>query len=203
MENSKKVTAIIGTYRRGGMIDTAVGEILNGAEQEGADANRIYLTEKHIEFCRNCRTCTQEKGPGRGGCCIREDEMEAILAQLEASDAIVLASPINFWTVTAVMKRFIERLVCLAYWPWGAKSPRLRNKHKTKKAVIVLSSAAPSLLARLMTGSTGLLKTTAGLLGAKVIGVLFIGFSAQKERQELSERMGKKARSLGRRLIQT
>ena len=41
----------------------------------------------------------------------------ALLNELERSDAIVLASPMNFWTVTAVMKRFIERLLGSA-WPW-------------------------------------------------------------------------------------
>jgi multimeric flavodoxin WrbA len=45
--------------------------------------------------------------------------MGAILDEIAASDAVVLASPMNFWTVTALMKRFIERLVCFAYWPWG------------------------------------------------------------------------------------
>ena len=38
MENSKKLTAIIGTYRKGGIIDTAVNEILAGAEQDEATA---------------------------------------------------------------------------------------------------------------------------------------------------------------------
>jgi hypothetical protein len=55
----------------------------------------------------------------------------------------------------------------------------------------------------MMPWSTGLLKTTAELLGAKVIGVLFIGLSAQKEKRELSERVGEKARLLGRQLIRT
>ena len=83
---------------------------------------------------------------------------------------------------------------------WGARSPQLPNKEKVRKAEVVLSSAAPSLLARLMTRSTGLLKTTSGLLGAKAIGVLFIGLAAQQEKQELSERVKEKARWLGMQL---
>ena len=93
--------------------------------------------------------------------------MNGLLDEIERSDAIVLASPMNFWTVTAVMKRFIERLVCFAYWPWGTAGPKMRNKPKTKRAVVVVSSACPSLLARLMTRMVGLMKSCAKLLGAK------------------------------------
>ena len=103
---------------------------------------KIYLIDKHIEFCTNCRTCTQQEGSQRGQCPI-DDDMQGILQQIERSDAIVLASPMNFWTVTAVMKRFIERLVCFAYWPWGRHAPKIRKRRKTKRAVVVISSAAP------------------------------------------------------------
>ncbi len=109
----------------------------------------------------------------------------------------------NFGTVTAVMKMFIERLVCFAYWPWGAKAPKVRNKTRTKKAVVVASSAAPSVLARLSTRMIGLLKQTTGLLGAETIGVIFIGLAAREETQDLPNRIKKKARLLGKRLVST
>ena len=106
----------------------------------------------------------------------------------------------NFWTVTAVMKRFIERLVCFAYWPWGTAAPKIRNRRKTKRAVMVISSAAPSLLARLMTRMAGLMKSCAGLLGAKTIGVLSIGLAASEPKQDIGDRARRKARRLGRKL---
>lgn len=52
----------------------------------------------------------------------------------------------NFGTITAVMKKFIERLVCFAYWPWGMNAPKIRLDNKTRFAVLVASSAAPSLI---------------------------------------------------------
>jgi multimeric flavodoxin WrbA len=196
-----QITAIVGTYRKGGVTDTAVDEILAAAREAGAETTTIRLIDRHIEFCRNCRTCTQEEGPRRGVCPL-DDEMNAILEEIERSDAIVLASPMNFWTVTAVMKRFIERLVCFAYWPWGRHGPKMRNTAKTKRAVVVISSAAPSLLARLITRMAGLLKSCAGLFGAKTIGVLFIGLAAGEQKHELSERVRRKARRLGKRLAE-
>ena len=199
MSDPIRVTAILGTYRKGGVIDTAVDEILASAKASGAEVAKIYLIDKHIEFCTNCRTCTQQPGPQRGQC-PTADDTGGILDQIERSDALVLASPMNFWTVTAVMKRFIERAVCYAYWPWGALGPALRNKQKSKRAVLVISSAAPSLLGRLMTRIVGLLKTATGLLGAKTIGVLWIGLAAGEPNADIGQRARNKARRLGKKL---
>lgn len=199
MVDSKKILAIVGTYRKGGIIDTAVDEILASARKAGAEVEKVYLIDKHVEFCTNCRSCTQKEGPERGDCII-EDDMNGILDAIDRADAFVIASPKNFGTVTAVMKRFIERLVCLAYWRWGTSVPKLRNRRKTKKAVIVASSAAPALIARLSSDMIKLLKSIAGLLGARTVGVLFIGLACVEKRQDIGERARRKARKLGARV---
>jgi multimeric flavodoxin WrbA len=202
MKDSKRVAAIVGSYRRGGITDRVIDEVLESAKEEGAETRKIYLVQQRIEFCTNCRACAQQEGQECGKCPIADD-MTMILEEIRGSDAIVLGSPMNFGTVTAVMKMFIERLVCFAYWPWGAKAPKVRNKNKTKKAVVVASSAAPSVLARLSTRMIGLLKQTAGLLGAETIGVIFVGLAAREETQDLPNRIKKKARLLGKRLVST
>ena len=199
MTDHIKVIAIVGSYRKGGVIDTTIDEILSSAKEEGAETDKIYLIDKHIEFCTNCRTCTQQEGFERGKCII-EDDMNSILDELQDADAIVLGSPMNFGTVTAVMKKFIERLVCFAYWPWGMNAPKIRADKKTKYAVVVASSAAPSLLARLSSKIVKLLKDAAGLLGARTISVLFVGLAAKNKQQDIGERTRMKARRLGKRL---
>lgn len=195
-----KVTAIVGSYRKGGIVDSVIDEILSSAREEGAEVSKIYLIDRHIEFCTNCRRCTQEKGPRRGAC-PTDDDMGGILDEIEGSDAVVLGSPMNFGTVTAVMKRFIERLVCFAYWPWGGLSPKIRNKGKEKKAVVVIASAAPAFMARMQRGMVKLLKDAADLLGADTVGVISVGLAARKHRQRISERTGKKARTLAKKLF--
>jgi len=200
MEKARKVTAIVGTYRKGGIIDQATDQILASASEQGAEVKRIYLVDKHIEFCANCRRCTLQPGSDRGKC-PTVDDMAAILDAIEASDGIILASPTNFSTVTAVTKRFMERLICYAYWPWGTNAPDFRRKQKTKRAVIVASSQAPTLMARTLTPIVGLLKKTAGLLGAKTVGVLFIGWAAREEKQQLTAKTQEKARRLGKKLV--
>jgi multimeric flavodoxin WrbA len=200
MKNRKKVTAIVGTYRKGGIIDTTVDAIIAAASEEGAEVRKIYLMDANIEFCMNCRDCTQEPGQNRGQCRVADD-MSAILDEIEAADSIVLGSPMNFGTVTALMKRFIERLVCFAYWPWGTNAPKSRSNNKTKTAVLVASSMAPSWMARPTTKMVALLKQAASLLGAKTIGVLYVGMAAREEKQQISAKIRNKARVLGKKLV--
>ena len=199
MNKPMTIIAIVGSYRKGGIVDRAVDEILDAARDAGADTEKILLTDKQIEFCTNCRACMQQDGAERGACAI-VDDMNEILDRIEASDAIVLASPMNFGTVTAIMKRFIERLACYAHWPWGQPAPKMRNRVKGKRAVLVASSAAPAVIARLLSKIVGSLKQAADVLGAKTIGVLFIGLAAQQPHQELGERTKEKAHKLGKKL---
>ena len=133
-EDNSEDNGDVGSYRKDGIIDTAIDEILTSAMEEGAEVTKVYLIDKHIEFCTNCRTCTQHEGQKRGECVIADD-MSTVLDEIERSDVIVLGSPVNFGTVTAVMKMFIERLVCFAYWPWGMNAPKVRNTLKVKRAV--------------------------------------------------------------------
>jgi hypothetical protein len=51
-----------------------------------------------------------------------------------------------------------------------------------------------------MTRMVGLLKSCAGLLGAKTVGVLFIGLAAGEVNPDIGERARQKARHLGKKL---
>ena len=200
METRKKVLGIVGSYRKDGIIDSAVSEILVSAEQHGAETAKIYLTDQQIEFCRNCRACTQEPGTERGECVI-DDELDGILEQIDQADGLVLGSPINFGDNTAITKRFLERLIRYAYWPWESRGwPVMRNKQKSKKAVLVTSSACPALLGRLLMHPFSALKKMADVLGAKRIGTLYVGW-AMDQHPALPDQAVKKARSLGKRLV--
>lgn len=193
---SKKIVAIVGSYRKGEIIDTTVEAILKGAREKGATTHTIYLTEQHIEFCRNCRTCVQTPGLERGKC-PQQDDLEPILQEIEAADALVLGSPVNCGNVTAIFRRFMERLIGFAYWPWGQASPRSRKKKPTRKAVLVASSAMPSLMMLVFTGAATALRMAARILGAKTVGRMWIGLAAGEPHHKLSARTLARARRFG------
>ena len=198
-----KVVGIVGSYRKGKTIDSAVSAILEGARAGGAKTKNINLLDKHIEFCTNCRSCAQKKVEGRRGKCVHNDDMDGIMTEIDDADAVVLGSPVNFSTVTALMKRFIERLIPYGYWPWGeALAPVNRIVKADKKAIIITSSACPAFLGRiLMPGALGTLKKAAKVMGAKVIKSLYFGPVAGKEDAQLSEKALLKARKTGEALV--
>jgi multimeric flavodoxin WrbA len=191
-----KVVAIVGSYRRGGTTDTAVEAILAGAREKGAETQTIYLTEHPIRFCTNCRKCVQALGETRR-MCVQEDGLEAILQQIETADSVVLGSPVNFGNATAIFRRFLERLLGSAYWPWGQNAPTGRSKRMTRKAVLVATSAMPGFLIPIATGTGKALNMAATRLGAKTVGSLWIGLTASEPHHELSARTREKARHLG------
>ncbi len=198
----KKIVAIVGTYRKGQNIDSAVDELLNASQSAGAKTEKIYLLDKHIEFCTNCRKCTQNKITGPRDMCIHNDDMTQILDKIDAADCIVLASPINWFNVTAITKRFIERLICYGYWPWNGSWPRNRIKKLTKKAVLITASGCPEFIGRpLFRGTFSVMKAAANCVGAKVIKKIYIGGAAISQNQPLPEKYRKQAFAAGKVLV--
>ncbi len=196
---SARVVAIVGSYRSGGVADRIVEVVLEGARVMGAQTRTFHLTEQHIEFCRNCRECTQQPGVERGPC-RQQDDLEPMLKEIEAADAVVLASPVNYYNVTAIFRRFLERLLGYVYWPWGQMAPKPRTRLQPRKAVLVATSAAPGFLIPLATGAARALRITAALLGAKPVGKLWVGLAAGEARHALSARVVERARRLGMKL---
>jgi len=198
---TKKVIGIIGSYRKGKVIDTALSKVLEGAKDNNAETEKIYLIDKNISYCVNCRACTQKEPEKNRGLCVHKDDMENILATIDQADAIILASPINFSTVTAVMKKFIERLIVYAYWPWNKPFPKIRNKQKTKKAIIITSSACPAFIGKfLMPNCLSVLKMASGVLGAKVIKKFYFGGMSPNNNVKLPKKLLDKAYIYGKKL---
>lgn len=198
---AKKVLAVLGSYRRGGMTAQAVNEALAGAREAGAGTELVTLLDAKIEFCTNCRGCMQDPGQKRGLCPLNDD-MGAILDKLEAADGVIFGAPVNCFNVNALTRRFMERMAVYGYWPWGAAAPKYRTENSGKKAALITSTAMPAFFGRFFTGAVRALKYSARGLGAEVTGVMFTGLAAMQERQQLTEAEKKKARALGRRLAE-
>lgn len=199
-----KIVAIIGSYRKGMIIDNAVTQIIKGAESCGAEIEKIYLRETMIEFCRNCRNCTTDESDSIRARCVINDQMAGVLDKIDASDGIILASPVNFGQVTAIMKRFIERLAVYAKWKMDGKvrPPTKRIKKLTKRAILVTSSTMPAFLGRIMApGVFGIMKGSAELVGAKVVQKLWFGMLPSRIDMKLSDKALKRAYQAGKKFV--
>ena len=196
-----RILAINGSYRDDGITDQIVETMAQAVTATGNEIETIQLRDYPIEFCLNCRECTQQPGTAPGQC-VHQDGMKELIDNIEKADAYILASPTNFGSVTAVFKRFMERLVVYAYWPWGAKTPRFRKAGvPRKRAVLVSSSAAPGILGRWLFGTHAQLKMAAATIGADTVGSLFAGMIATTADQQITVDLKAKARRLATKLV--
>ena len=199
-----KVVGLVGSYRKGRIIDSAVTEMLRGAGSGGAETEKIYLTDQHIEFCRNCRECTEPPGE-QPGTCFHQDDMRALIETCLGADVLILASPVNMGSATAITKKFLERLLPLAYWPYGQLAPKARKPlPKLRRAILLSSSAAPAFIFALPgVGARPALKFIAKMFGAKVVKKLHYGLAAGEKGATLSEKKKREAFALGARLARS
>lgn len=97
------VLAISASPRKGGNSDVLCDQFLKGAAERGHVVEKIRLGGKKLAPCLGCYGCAKT------GRCVQRDDMEAILEKLIQADAIVLATPVYFYSMDAQMKMFIDR----------------------------------------------------------------------------------------------
>ena len=198
-----KLLAINGSYRDGGITAQLVDAAMRHLDAQHWQTEVILLRDYPINFCLNCRHCMQTAGTDPGSC-VHADDMAALIAKIEAADAYILASPTNFGSVTALFKRFMERLAVYGYWPWGRAAPVYRKRRLPQKAALLISScAAPGMAGRLCYSTGRQLRLTARTIGARPVGLLFAGLSADQPNARLPPPLQRKVCRLADRLHKT
>ena len=196
-----RILAINGSYRDDGITDQAVNALIKSLKAAGAEVELVLLRDYPIEFCLNCRECTQLAGEAPSEC-VQHDAMKELVDKIEGANGYILAAPTNFGSVTAIFKRFMERLAVYAYWTWGMNAPQYRKaKALRKKAILVSSCAAPGILGRLIYGTHKQLKMTAKTIGADAVGTLFTGMISKEPQPQLPGRVMEKINVLAGKLL--
>ena len=126
-----KVLGLFGSPRRGGNTDILLEEALKGAEMEGAEVERLHLTDFTITPCKECHGCEKT------GNCVILDDMQKIYPKLLDADVIILASPVFFYGITAWAKALVDR--CQALWSrkYILKDESLGKEGKRRKGFLI------------------------------------------------------------------
>lgn len=197
-----KLIALVGSYRKGRTIDTLVDRAIEGvrAADAAAEVEKVYLTDLNMHYCRNCMACRNDDPAKPRARCVIDDDLQDLYPKLDAADAFILGSPVNWAHETAVMKTFVERITYVltrpGRWPIpGCPTPRTtRRRHAI---VIVSAGLVPPLLRRFCDEATSLLKDVSKLcLNARVVGSLYAGRVEKRGVEYYTE----KAYRLGKRL---
>ncbi len=98
-----KVLGIMGSPRLKSNTDLLLDEALKGAADSYALTEKIIVNKLDIQPCMEYYGCT------RDGNCVIRDDMDEVYPKLIAADAIIVASPIFFYGLTAQVKALIDR----------------------------------------------------------------------------------------------
>ena len=98
----RNVLILKGSPREKGNSNTLADRAAAGAMDAGAQAESIYLHGLDIRACDACDLCD-------AGQCVIEDDMQPLYPKLAAADAILLASPVYWFTFSAQLKLCIDR----------------------------------------------------------------------------------------------
>lgn len=105
-----KVIAINGSPRKGWNTDILLHKAIEGAENAGAQTQMINLYDLDFKGCRSCMACNLRDGKSYGHCAW-DDELRAVLENIDSCDGLILGSPIYWGDITAAMRAFLERLL--------------------------------------------------------------------------------------------
>jgi multimeric flavodoxin WrbA len=97
------LVAIIGSPRVDGNTVHLVDRALEAAASLGVDTERIILGQYTVHPCQGHVDCASRS------VCSRNDDGVWILERFYAADAVILATPVYYYNVTAQMKAFIDR----------------------------------------------------------------------------------------------
>lgn len=103
-----KVLALMGSPRRQGNSDLLLDAFIKGAEQAGADVEKIWIRRLKFEPCLEILSCEKT------GECILKDDMTPVYDKLLEAEVVALASPLFFMGVSADAKALIDR--CQSFW---------------------------------------------------------------------------------------
>ena len=125
-----RILGICGSPRKEGNTDVLLMEALRGAHEAGAEVEKIFLRDKDISPCLEIYGC---KVDGR---CVIEDDFHDVAEKMVQADALILASPIFFYTVSAHTKMLMDR--CQSFWVkhYFLKKPITPGRPRRKGAFI-------------------------------------------------------------------
>jgi multimeric flavodoxin WrbA len=106
----KYVLILKGSPREKGNSSTLADQVAAGAGQAGAEVESVALQKLNIQPCTGCDACQRAGG---GGHCNIDDDMKALYPKLVRADAIIISSPVYWFTLSAQTKLCIDRWYAL------------------------------------------------------------------------------------------
>ena len=125
-----KVVGFVGSPRKGGNTDTLVEQVLAGAADADHQTEKVYLADYALT------PIDPVYGEETNWTDPRQDVADQIIDRMVAADVVVLGTPVYWFSVSGLLKLFIDRW---ALYQRGDQ--RLRDLTPGKKLVVVVAMA--------------------------------------------------------------
>ena len=99
-----KVLILNGSPKTNGNTMTAISEMVKVFDSEGVESEVIHVGNKDIRGCVSCNSCASK------GKCVFDDVVNEIAPKFEASDGLVLDSPVYYASANATLIACLDRL---------------------------------------------------------------------------------------------
>lgn len=119
-----KILVLTGSPRKNGNSATLADNFIKGAEEAGHTVVRFDAAFKKVHPCIACNKC------GMDGPCIFKDDFEFVRENIVDADAVVFATPMYYFGISAQLKAVIDRFYAIN-----------GKIHRPKKAVLLMTYA--------------------------------------------------------------
>jgi len=147
----KKLLALLGSPHKDGATGTMLGYVLQIAGQQGWQIEFVNLYEQRIDYCKGCRVCIKT------GNCVQKDDVQKMSRLIRECDMVVLAAPVYWANVPAVVKNLFDRLLGVAMEETKT-FPKARLSKK-QKYFLLTSCNTPAPFSFLCGQSTGAIRS--------------------------------------------
>ena len=160
-----RILGISASPRRGGNTEILLDAALSGAASAGASVEKIVLDELCLRPCQGCDACAKNLG------CVIKDDMRRVYKKVSGSDALIVASPIYFGSLSAQVKIMIDRFQ--PYWVRKYLLKKPVSKKKGRKGIFLCVGAADKRI--YFNNARSIVKIFFVVLDIKYFGDLFCG----------------------------
>ena len=113
-----KVLGICGSPRKEGNTDILLDKALEGAGAGGAETEKIRISDLDIAPIQQ----SEYEEVNAEGLSVVDDDMDAVFKKIRQADAVIVASPVFFGSLSTQTKMMIDRFQCV----WLSKA--IHNK---------------------------------------------------------------------------
>ena len=183
-----KIVTVIGSPRKNGNSAMLAQSIADGAKSAGGEVETFHLHDMTINPCDYCRECREDTNTD----CKIDDDMKDLYPKLRQADALVIASPIFWFTVSAQTKLFMDRCYALG-GPQG-------NALNGKRIGIALAYGGADPFSSGAVNAIRTFQDTFKYLDSNLVGMVYGSASDEGEIKNNLTLMDK-ARELGKQLV--